>query len=201
MQVRRDAQVIGAADVRSEFDRVGAVELGGVADELNLILFLIERAAAAVDELARTEIEALPQFFRAQAESARDVLNPRIDYESREEAGTERIDIQSGHAHVARRVFSEVGRQHVDSVAEKAEAKIAHEPVIPRVIESVSDALVAALRLAAEGNNFRPAAFAEGRRPVEPEVGEAVAAKHIQPVAVLRVDANVVAVLVVFLAA
>src|SRR5262245_63460005 len=97
MQVRRDAQVIGAADVRSEFDRVGAVELGGVADELNLILFLIERAAAAVDELARTEIEALPQFFRAQAESARDVLNTRIDLESREEAGTERKDIQFGH--------------------------------------------------------------------------------------------------------
>src|SRR5262249_22727806 len=154
-----------------------AIELGGVANDLELILFLIERAAAAVDELARTEIEALPQFFRAKTESARDVLNPRIDHESREEAGAERIEVQSGHAHVARGVLAEVGRQHVDPVAEEAESKIAHQTVIPRVIEAVGDALVSALRLAPEGNDFRPAAFAEGRRALEPEVGEAVAAK------------------------
>src|SRR5262249_1690856 len=171
MQVRRDSQVVGASDVRPEFDRMGAVEPGGVADDLELILFLIERAAAAIDELARTEIEAFPQFFRAEAESARDVLNPRIDHETGEETGAERIEVQSGNAHVARRVLAEVGRQHVDSVAEEAEAEIAHQPVIPRVIESVSDALVAALRLAAECNDFRPPAFAERRRAVEPEVG------------------------------
>src|SRR5262245_23587857 len=104
MQVRRNAQVIGAADVRSEFDRVGAVELGGVADDLELIFHLIERAAASVDELARTEVGGFQRVRRGETDSAAGCLKPGIDPESREESGAERIEVQSGHADFVRRV-------------------------------------------------------------------------------------------------
>src|SRR6266540_2707957 len=139
MQVRRDAQVIGAADVR-------------------------------------TEVGGFQRVRRGETYSAVDVLKPGIDPESREEARAERNDVQSGHADFVRGVPAEVGRQDVDPVAEEAEAEIAHEPVIPRVIESVSDALVADIRPAPERNQLGSAALAEGRRAVEPEVSGTVAA-------------------------
>src|SRR5262249_575295 len=52
MQVGGHAQIVGAANVRSEFNCMGGELFGRVADNLKLILVLVKRAAAAIDELA-----------------------------------------------------------------------------------------------------------------------------------------------------
>ena len=97
-----------APSVNAEFCSVVAVKLRRVRHPLKLVLVLIEWAAAAVDELTGTEVEAFSQLIRSEAESTRDVLPPRINDETGEEAGTEFVQVQSGHADIARRVLSKV---------------------------------------------------------------------------------------------
>src|SRR5206468_7831360 len=53
--IARHAQVVGAADVDAELDRVILNELCDVADHLPLLLVLVQRAVAAVHAEAGTE--------------------------------------------------------------------------------------------------------------------------------------------------
>ena len=57
MPIARHAQVVGAADVDAELHAVGAPQLRDVADELKLLLVLIERTVAPADAVAEARTE------------------------------------------------------------------------------------------------------------------------------------------------
>jgi len=57
MDVARYAQVVSATDVNAELERVVADEFRRVADELELVFVLIERAVAPVDPKAGAEVD------------------------------------------------------------------------------------------------------------------------------------------------
>ena len=58
MVVARHPQVVGAANVDAELEGVVTPGPRHIADDLPLLLVLVERAVAAVDAEARSEIEA-----------------------------------------------------------------------------------------------------------------------------------------------
>jgi hypothetical protein len=57
MRVARDAQVPGAPHVDTELDAVVALQLRDVADQLQLLFVLVERAVAPVHAKAGAELE------------------------------------------------------------------------------------------------------------------------------------------------
>src|SRR5262249_17934730 len=160
MHIARHTQVVCAAHVCAEFEGMVAVELRCVADELKLVLVLVERAVAAVDAQPRTEV---------------DVRNAVAVDKARKETGAERIIIQALDARIRRRILAEVERQHVDFVAEEAEAEVGHQSWRPAIVKTKSHALVAHLRGAAQADQLRAAALTERGRAIAAEICEAVA--------------------------
>src|SRR5262245_7005422 len=98
MRVAGHAQVVGAANVGAELESVIADELRRVADELELVLVLIERAVAAVDAQAGAEIR---------------VRNSVALDESGEKAGTEVVEVETLDAGLLSRLFEVIEGQHV----------------------------------------------------------------------------------------
>src|SRR5262249_33090048 len=80
MGVARHPQIIGAADVGAELERVIADEFRCIADKLQLVLVLIERAVASVDAQTGTEIY-VPSAVAVD--------------ESGEKSGTEVVEVES----------------------------------------------------------------------------------------------------------
>src|SRR5262245_6545239 len=110
MDIARHAQVVSATNVNAELERVVADEFRRVADELELVFVLIERAVATVDAQAGAEVDILK-------------IAVALD-KTGEEAGAEVIQVQSRHACVGGRVLAKVEWQHVDFVTEEAEPEV-----------------------------------------------------------------------------
>ncbi len=180
--VARHAQVVRAAHVDAELHAVAAPQLGDVADDLELLLVLIERAVAAANALAE-----------ARAESNAAAVRIAADEERRHARRKRAVEVQAGNARVRRRRRAEVGRQHVDVVAEPAEPEIGEQRRRERPIHAGRQALVSRVGHAAEIDQLDAAAtlIAEHLRAVAQEVAQAVAAEHVQPVAHTAVEPHV----------
>ena len=164
--------------------RVVALQFRQVADQLELLLVLIERAVAAVDAETRSELECA-RFRRAVA----------VDEAGRQSRGERGVGVQAGNPRVGGRCRAEVERQHVDLVLEEPEPEVGEHRRRDRVIHAESQAVVADVRDAAQAHQLLAAALAERGRTVAEEVAEAVAAEGVEFVGQPPVDADVQRVL------
>ena len=165
VRIARDAQVVRAPDVDAGLEGVAADQLGHVADELQLVLVLFERAVAAVGVEAGAEDEP--------------AVAVAIDVAGRQAGGEGVVQVQPGNAGVGGRRGAVVERQHVDVVAEEAEAEVGQQRARERVVDAVREALVLDVRDAAEADELAPAAGAERGRAVAQELAAAVAAERV----------------------
>ena len=180
VRIARHAQVVRAANVDAELEAVVAVELRQVADNLELLLVLIERAVAPVHAKTRPEFEGA--LFAGAVP---------VD-EARRQAGAERaVGVEARNAGVRRGPRAEVERQHVDLVLEEPEAEVRQHRIGERAVDSDRETVVANVGYAAKADDLLTAPLTERRRAVAEEVPKAVTREGIQAVAEPAVDAHV----------
>src|SRR5439155_12598398 len=167
MPVARHTQVVGFADVDSEFHRVILNLPRHVADELELLFVLVEGAVAAIDAEARPEVEAAVAFDKAAEESGRKAA----------------VQVQAWNAGVLCGRRAEIERQHVNLVLEPAEAKIGCHLRADGSVEAEREAVVLHFGRATKRHELLAPTRTEGRRSVAIEGRYAVAAEHVEPVA------------------
>ena len=170
MLIARHAQVVGLPDIGTELERVIAVDVRPVVDELILVFVLIERAIAAIDAECRT--------------GAEEVVTVSVD-EERRHVGSEGIVVQAGDTQRLCRIGPQRVWSYEDFVAEVAEAEIGQQIGPHGIVEAGRDAVVARIRDAGEragaaaGFKARPNGQTEGSGRGGFELRQAVAAEDV----------------------
>src|SRR5437879_1281610 len=188
MLVAWDAQVASLADVGAELEGVVALDLRPVIDELDLFLIHNQRAVTAVDSQSVAELEK--------------VIAIVVDEEGRHPSGKGCVQIDAGNSRVlGRRGLQAVG-DHVDLVAEKAEAEVGQQVGPHDVIESAGNAVVERGGLAGEGADAAAGIVAGttggtvNTRRIDFEVGQAVSTEPVQLFGLIVIDTSVEGVVV-----